>query len=348
MAKPERLKMSEKLLDTNRSSYPKTAEEASKNFEDHLRLTCPNWTERQIVIALDDHRVKNLNLPPLAEANLTQEIRDWIALQEGEFQTRDVFDELNIPKEKKATVSTILTRLITEGLIERTGRRTGCFRRIEKDLLKMDIFNTKIKTVNVTLPFQISDMVKIMPGNVITLSGEKGAGKTAFLLNVAADNLGTLMIHYFNSEMGAGELRTRLELFEDFPFSDWSHVNFYERDENFQDVIVPGEGNLNIIDYLEIYEDFWLVKKRIAEIWRKLNGAIVIVGLQKPRGRDMAFGGEGSIEKARFALALEKGLLKIVHAKNWQGKENPNGKAIKFKLVSGCKFIAQDEWSALE
>ena len=316
MTNPERLKMSEKPLDTDKSSYPKTAEQASKNFEEHLRLTCPNWTEEQIITALDDNRVTNLGLHPLAIANLTGEIREWISLQKGEFQTRDIFDELIIPKSKKAHVSTILTRLISESLIERTGRRTGCFRRIERDLSKMDIFNTSVKTVNVTLPFQINEMVKIMPGNVITLSGEKGAGKTAFLLNIAADNLGTLMIHYFNSEMGVGELRTRLELFEDFPFSDWSYVNFYERDENFQDVIVPGEGNLNIIDYLEIYEDFWLVKKRIVEIWRKLNGAVVIVGLQKPRGRDMAFGGEGSIEKARLALALEKGRLKIVHAKN--------------------------------
>lgn len=328
--------------------YPKTAEEASRNFEEYMRLVNPRWSESQIITAIDEHRTKNLGLPPLAEANLMEEIRTWIALQEGEFQTRDIFDELNIPKAKKSNISKILSRLISEKLVERTGRRTGCFRRIEKELVGMDIFGTEIKTVNITLPFGINDMVKIMPGNVTTLAGEKGAGKTGFLLNVAADNLGKLAIHYFNSEMGAGEMRARLELFQDVPLKDWGYVNFYERDENFQDVVVPGEGNLNIIDYLEIYEDFWLVKKRIAEIWRKLEGAIAIIALQKPRGRDTAFGGEGTIEKARLALALEKGLLKIVSAKNWKGKENPNGKVIKFKLVSGCNFIPQDEWSIPE
>jgi len=189
-------------------------------------------------------------------------------------------------------------------------------------------------------------MVKIMPGNVIVVAGAKDAGKTAFLLNIAADNLAKFDVHYFNSEMGTGELKARLELFDDIPFKEWRKVNFYERDENFHDVIVSGEGNLNIIDFLEIYEDFWIVKKRVAEIWRKLDGAIAIIALQKPQGRDIALGGEGSIEKARLALAMDKGQIKIVSGKNWQKtNENPKGKIIKFKLAAGCRFIETDTWS---
>ncbi len=76
------------------------------------------------------------------ERNLTQEIRDWIEATEGEFLTRDVFEILDIPKEQKQKVSIILTRLVSEGLIERAGRRTGCFRRIERDVTKIDLFNT--------------------------------------------------------------------------------------------------------------------------------------------------------------------------------------------------------------
>ena len=327
------------------NSSPKTAEEASRNYEEFIRLTQPNWTEKEIRSTVDDHRVKNLGLPPLEEANLTQKIRDWIETTKGEFQTRDVFEELNIPREQKAQVSKILTRLISEDLIERTGRRTGCFRRIERDLVRMDIFKVETKLVNITLPFGIDEMVKIMPGNVIVVAGAKDAGKTAFLLNIVADNLGKFDVHYFNSEMGEGELKARLQLFDDIPFSEWGKVNFYPRDENFADVVRPREGNLNIIDFLEIYEDFWIVKKRIAEIWRKLEGAIAIIALQKPQGRDMAFGGEGSIEKARLALAMEKGKLKIVSGKNWKTNENPIGKVIKFKLAAGCKFVETDAWS---
>jgi hypothetical protein len=279
------------------------------------------------------------------ERNLTQEVRDWIDITKGEFQTRDIFEELNIAREQKAAVSNILTRLISENLIERTGRRTGCFRRIEKDLHKMDIFNTEARLVNISLPFRIDEMVKIMPGNVIIVAGAKDSGKTAFLLNIVADNLDKFNIHYFNSEMGEGELKTRLRLFDDIPFEEWGKINFYERDENFADVVVPGEGNLNIVDFLEVYEDFWIVKKWIAEIWRKLQGAVAIVALQKPRGRDFAFGGEGSIEKARLALAMDNGELKIISGKNWKTTENPKGKKLKYKVVAGCKLIEVDNWS---
>ena len=295
---------------------------------------------RKVESAFD--RLKN------KERNLTQEVRDWIESTEGEFYTRDVFEILDIAKDQKQKVSIILTRLISEGLIERTGKRTGCFRRIENELPKMDIFNANTETVDIKLPFGIHNLVNLMPGNIAVISGSKDAGKTSLLLNIIKDNMDKFNIQYFNSEMGEGELRRRLELFEDVPFADWKAVNFYERDQNFHDVIVPGKGNINIIDFLEIYEDFWIARKWIAQIWRKLEGAIAIIGIQKPPGRDFALGGAGTIEKARLYLALESGNLKIVSAKNWKGSENPKGKTLKYKIVSGCKLIQVDDWSNLD
>jgi len=282
------------------------------------------------------------------ERNLTQEVRDWIESTEGEFLTREVFEILDISRDQKQKVSIILTRLISEGLIERTGRKTGCFRRIERELAKMDIFNANTETVDIKLPFGIENLVNLMPGNIAVITGSKDAGKTSLLLNIIKDNIDKFKIHYFNSEMGEGELRRRLQLFKDFPYENWRAANFYERDQDFHDVIVPGKGNINIVDYLEVYEDFWIARKWIAQIWRKLKGAIAIIGIQKPYGRDFALGGAGTIEKARLYLALESGNLKIVSAKNWKGSENPKGKTLKYKIVSGCKLIQVDDWSALE
>ena len=111
------------------------------------------------------------------DRNLTEEIRGWIEISQGEFYTRDIFEELNIAPNKKSTVSTILTRLASEGLIERTGRRTGCFRRIEKDLMKMDIFSASQETVNIKWPFGIDKMVKTRDGEVIVIAGAKNSGK---------------------------------------------------------------------------------------------------------------------------------------------------------------------------
>ena len=88
-------------------------------------------------------------------------------------------------------------------------------------------------------------------------------------------------IHYFNSEMGPGELRTRLEKFGE-PLDTWK-FQAYERSSNFADVIKPGPGNLNIIDFLEIHENFYEIGGRLKEIHDRLKGAVAIVALQKKR-----------------------------------------------------------------
>ena len=331
---------------------PKTAEEASRNFEEHLRLTCPNWTERQIIVALDDHRVKNLGLPPLAESNLTKEIEEWISRLDGEFQTREVFDELAIPINKKGTVSKILARLIEKRIIERSGKQRGRFRRVETELDLIDIFNCDEKTVNIQLPLGIHEFAEIMPGNIIIVAGEPNMGKTALLLNIAASNMYDFDVSYFSSEMGDRELKKRLKLFEDVPFEDWRKFKPYARSENFADVVKSGEGSLNLIDFLEIHDEFYLVAKYIYEIYRKLNGAVAVIALQKNPGTPYPLGGVRSLEKARLAITLERhnktNVAVIRKLKNWKGKENPNGKQIQFKLVQGYKFITSDVWSTIE
>ncbi len=52
--------------------------------------------------------------------------------------------------------------------------------------------------------------------------------------------------------MGPDEVKSRLQLFDDFPPFDHPNLNFYERNSSFEDVIFEGPDNLNIIDYLEV------------------------------------------------------------------------------------------------
>jgi len=80
-----------------------------------------------------------------------------------------------------------------------------------------------------------------------------------------------------------------------------------------------------------------------------LKEGIAIIGLQKNAGRydqktgkwtdrDLGRGGALSIEKPRLYLAMGHGRMKIVKAKNWRGKDNPNGMITKFKLYQGHDF----------
>jgi hypothetical protein len=143
--------------------------------------------------------------------------------------------------------------------------------------------------------------------------------------------------------MGSSELRKRLDKFDDIALSDWKFKP-WERSGNFADVIKPGKGKINIIDFLEIHDNFYEVGGKLAEIHNKLKGAIAIVALQKNRGVDTGLGGFRSIEKPRLALAMSPGTLKIVKAKNWKTSENPNGKQIRFKIAAGCKLFNQGNW----
>ena len=43
---------------------------------------------------------------------------------------------------------------------------------------------------------------------------------------------------------------------------------------------------------------------------------------------------------------MDSGKIKIIKAKNFADgvTENPNGKVLNFRLVDGCKFIADSGW----
>ena len=42
-----------------------------------------------------------------------------------------------------------------------------------------------------------------------------------------------------------------------------------------------GEGVINIIDFLEVYKDFYEIGGKMADIHRKLKGAVAVVAVQK-------------------------------------------------------------------
>jgi hypothetical protein len=172
---------------------------------------------------------------------------------------------------------------------------------------------------------------------------------------VAMLNMGEHKIHYFSSEMGPGELQSRLQYF-DFPLEHWRKVRFAARSQNFADVIAPDD--INIIDYLEIHDDFYLVGQLIKDIFDQLNKGIALIAIQKPSGRATALGGERSLDKARLYIALdrpdpksddeyerEKNMARIVKAKNWRDPaRNPNGLKMFYKLVNGHIFHTAYDW----
>ncbi|WP_173180004.1 DnaB-like helicase C-terminal domain-containing protein [Desulfosarcina ovata] len=278
------------------------------------------------------------------DRNLTQDIRDLIVTTSGNITTTFVYQCQHLTtRDEKKKATAILSRLVKEGLIERTGNRAGEYRKVESECEQMDFLNAETETADIWLPFNLHRMVETMPGNLILIAGEPNAGKTGLLLNIIRQNQHKFETHYFNSEMGGSELRKRLSLFTDILPSQW-RFKAWERADNFADVIKPGKGRLNIIDFLELHDNFYEIGGRLAEIHKKLKGAVAIIALQKNAGVDTGLGGFRGLEKPRLYLAMSPGRLKIVKAKNWKTDQNPNGLQYEFKVAQGCRFITVRDW----
>lgn len=280
------------------------------------------------------------------ERNLTQEVRDLIDITVGHFRAGEIYRLIpNISPEDRAKIRVILSRLVTERILERVGKEDGLFRRIENDEQLIDVRKRSSGEVKLVMPFHLEDKVKILPKNIITVGGTPDGGKTAFLLNVTSMNRNTQNIFYFISEMGLDEYQSRIDPIG-IDREEWhSKITTIERSSNFQDVIRP--DGLNIIDFLELSGDDYLkVGEHIRRIWEKLTTGICFIAIQKRYGTDLPQGGIGAIEKARLALSFDRGIVKIVKAKNWRdGRSNPNGLEMEFKLVDGWRFIESGPWT---
>lgn len=280
--------------------------------------------------------------------NLAQEIREFVLSSNGIFLSSDVTKCLQVSSRRdRQHVSNTLGRLVDEGLIERYGKKNGCFRKIDKDIEIIDWKKNQGDELDISLPLSLNELVKIYPKNIIIIAGMSNAGKTALLLNIVGLNLDKHKdrMNYFSSEMGACELKTRLIKFG-LACETWDGCKFIERATNFHDVIEP--DYLNFIDYLEVNSDFWGVGEILANIANKLDNGIAIIALQKPPSRDEGTGGRFSLEKPRLYMALDEigdyNELKIVKAKNWRNEYNPNKLIKRFSIEDGYKLIELSNW----
>lgn len=265
---------------------------------------------------------------------------DWVNEAPGWFSISDFTHDTA----ERLIMTEKFEKLLKMGYIERHGNRRGCYRKKESDLIEMDFINANEDPVDIWLPFNLSDMVEIYDGNLIMIAGAKDSGKTTVCFNVIKENRHRMDIHYFNSEMGAGELKKRLSKFPDIDLDQWN-FHAYERADNFEDVIFPGLGKLNIIDFLEIHDEFYVIGKKLKAIHDRLNGAVAIVCLQKNPGQDTGLGGWRSMEVTRLALALDYERVKITVAKNRRDpKANPRGLVKNFQIKGGCQIIDKHSW----
>jgi len=280
--------------------------------------------------------------------SLAERIEAWISETNGWFDYQECDKELEIrDSNDKDNRRQIFKRLRDAGVIEAHPRNNRLFRYVKVATRLIDFKAAGSRTpLAIKYPFGIERYFRTYPGNLVVIAGSADAGKTAFLLNLIRNNMADFSIYYQTSEMGAEELASRLEKFEDIALQDWNFIA-EERSRDFADVIRP--DCINIVDYLELAGDFYMIAEYLKAIHEKLSSGIAIVALQKKRGAELGRGGDFGLEKPRLYLSMDSGRLTIQKAKNWANPTvNPNGLTCEFKIVNGCQFIVTQDWHKKE
>lgn len=278
-------------------------------------------------------------------------VEEWIDETVGPFIYKDICEELGIAPDSpnRDYLRVILKRLRRAKVVSYVdGTRHGVMRRVDTERQRMNLLEANPKSqLPLKWPFGLEKYVKIFRRNLIIVWGSKDAGKTAFILNFIKLNMERWKhkIQLFNVDMGAEEMRGRIEKYPDTTIEQWDkYVFMEERGVNFVDFIEPDW--INIIDFLEVSKDFWAIGGIIKEMLDKVTGdGILVVVVQKNKDAEFGLGGQRTIERAKLVVTLDPGIIKILVGKNWQDgiEHSPKGRSWTYKLIGGARIVNPQE-----
>lgn len=276
------------------------------------------------------------------EVTAVQQVLDYIDVTDGDFSVTQLSHALQ--SVTRPNIRQILHRLRRDGVIDKSGRKDGVYRKIEAMSESLDWRNASTEEFPISLPLGLNDIIQILPRSLICFAGVFDAGKTSLLLNIVKLNMGNMKVHYFTSELGENKMRARLELFKDIPFPDGWTFDAWYRVGNFGDAIKQYPNDLSIIDYIEETEDPYLTAAHERKIFNQLDTGVAVVAIQKKIGSDFGWGGQSTLHIPSLYIAVDHNWMKIIKAKEFRGEHSPRNKVLQFKLYHGAEFNIEHNW----
>ncbi len=237
----------------------------------------------------------------------------------------------------------ILERLVSAGKLEKVG--TGKYRLPDQQLKEVDWIAADVEdVVKVSWPLNLQKYVKTYHRSINIIAGSPGAGKTAFLYNFILRNPHQNIV-LFTNDMTPEEIKERFNN-ANLENPSLTHFRVFDRNDNFGDVVEP--DSINVIDYLDLNSEVYLIGEEIEKIYRKLNRGIAVIGIQKKPGQELGQGGIFSEKRSKLYLSLDtiKVGTELVHnlvIQKVRGRTNPltnpRYMSFKFKLVGGINFL---------
>ncbi len=221
------------------------------------------------------------------------------------------------------------------------------------------------------LPFGMERLVGVSEHSQLLVAGDIGAGKTHYGYLLASLNAGKINTRHFVNEMGESKAIRNLE---DFPELRAEYGNSYfliSQDKDNLDVAenLDPDG-LNIYDYLRMSDSkewYLSLQRTLANLSSKLDKGLICVMIQKKRGQELGYGGEGSRMQAETYVSLnvinniqgtdtkpgyKLGRIDILKAREWaEGSHiNPEGLSIEYKTTPkyGQLVATSLRWSVME
>ncbi len=250
-------------------------------------------------------------------------IREWIeTIATGEFHyTRVLGLQGKLSPEDDSKLRKIIYEFCheKEPICESVGRNDGVYIPMDNHAPSLDWQGVGSKVDSgLILPFDLRKLVFIYPDTTIVVAGSKSSGKSGFLYRTVVLNMNRVNVELLtNLEGGLMMLKDRfnamdIEIPKPAPFK----VRFVT--EHFHQYI-KHPNTLYVIDYIDAPEgtDFYMIGGQVKKIDQRLQGlnSNATIGLQKPTGRDTAFGGEQTLKAPTLYLAMDSNKLKIVDAK---------------------------------
>ena len=249
------------------------------------------------------------------------DIKTWIQnIPTGEFHYKEVL-EGGIETESLGKLRKIMFDLChaEKPVCETVGRRDGYYRPIQNGVQPIEWQHLEARRDSgLILPFNLRKYVFIYPDTTVVVAGSKSGGKSGFLYRTVALNMHRVnTILLTNLEGGISMLRDRFDEMDiDIPNpAPFKVIPVYD---NFHDYIKE-KDTLYVIDYIDAPDgvDFYLIGAQVSKVDHKLQGlnSNAAIGLQKPEGRDIAYGAGQTLKAATLYLAMDNKKLKIVDAK---------------------------------
>lgn len=239
-------------------------------------------------------------------AMLTERAKDWVASCTGEFSAVALARDLGIQEADDR--DTVLSDLCALKLCEPSGKKHGLYVPIHTEVENVDWLNAKEEYEPLFLPLNLHKVAGVTQKSVVVIAGETNTGKSYMSLLIAHLNLrqngGSYdYIHFLNSETTPSAIRANARRI-DQNVATWRGLDVKQRTEDFHHVVKPDA--LNIIDYLQIEEDFFLVGKKIKQIWDALTTGICVMFIQKNKGAALGIGGNFTTHKPALVISLSE------------------------------------------